>query len=245
MANQSFGSVYPWFIPAGAGNTAGVLGCCVGIAVHPRRRGEHLYQLLCVGAGHGSSPQARGTPRLVLLAPGGCRFIPAGAGNTPSRRQRCETVPVHPRRRGEHTDGASAGRWSNGSSPQARGTPVDSTIRPRSARFIPAGAGNTFLISLSSLWISVHPRRRGEHSPNAIADGLCNGSSPQARGTQSLSRRPSAQRRFIPAGAGNTFLGGARGAMIPGSSPQARGTRPTRNSSSRISRFIPAGAGNT
>ncbi len=51
-------------------------------AVHPRWRGEHIYEHMGSKGETGSSPLARGT-----LGEGGelqadYRFIPAGAGNT-------------------------------------------------------------------------------------------------------------------------------------------------------------------
>ena len=189
------------FIPAGAGNTS----------IVPRTS---------VQCSAGSSPQARGT--LIEHCPAKAtvnrrlnRFIPAGAGNTMALAVwgHGDDVAVHPRRRGEHRilDRQSPIPESNGSSPQARGTPpvrmvgflwiygsspqargtrvitIFSHPAGTSLRFIPAGAGNTE---------SRRIRRRS---------AMINGSSPQARGTlQFPSRFCRRRRRFIPAGAGNT-----------------------------------------
>src|SRR5262249_58469729 len=110
--------------------------------VHPRRRGEH-HCLMTVEQGIvGSSPQARGTRRPLaktLLVPGSSpqargtlisvgyrledpRFIPAGAGNTPTGFCTAAKSAVHPRRRGEHLVWLTGSIFSGGSSPQARGT---------------------------------------------------------------------------------------------------------------------------
>ena len=132
-------------------------------------------------------------------------------------------------------------------------------------RFIPAGAGNTFTHRSGSGVFAVYPRWRGEHlnhgSPILPACGL----SPLARGTHVLVRKVRRNRRFIPAGAGNTPLLNQRwlaSAVYPrwrgeheeylnqddvvyGLSPLARGTRGDVRQRRRHVRFIPAGAGNT
>ena len=112
---------------------------------------------------------------------------------------------------------------------------------------------------------SVHPRWRGEHSPSRATSVSTAGSSPLARGTRLSTQTRSLDRRFIPAGAGNTGKpAGARlkPAVHPrwrgehqatgsptrascGSSPLARGTQCSGMVVFSVSRFIPAGAGNT
>ena len=110
------------FIPAGAGNTLVVSLGCVPIAVHPRRRGEHCRQRAGAIYALGSSPQARGTRQPRQLAGNYVWFIPAGAGNTRHRDNANLYRPVHPRRRGEHTNPHAPPSGGGGSSPQARGT---------------------------------------------------------------------------------------------------------------------------
>ena len=172
----------------------------------------------------GSSPRARGTPpcRTPRVRPG--RFIPAGAGNTCSQVPISITAPVHPRGRGEHRHRA----------------PADASAQ----RFIPAGAGNTARSTIWSRSPPVHPRGRGEHGLAKNFRDCPRGSSPRARGTQADRTSTQELRRFIPAGAGNTFppaLSASREAVHPrgrgehcwaaavrsgicGSSPRARGT---------------------
>ena len=152
-----------------------------------------------------------------------------------------------------------------GSSPQARGTPGSPQRPIAMRRFIPAGAGNTPFVKVSSLTAAVHPRRRGEHQWHLIRSIPGAGSSPQARGTRTCRWLCSCSWRFIPAGAGNTSgaiplfkaltvhprrrgehaLCSAWPEHLPGSSPQARGTPAIRRAVLRRARFIPAGAGNT
>ena len=50
------------------------------------------------------------------------RFIPAGAGNTPSTAKPSACNPVHPRWRGEHHVFKNSASTVDGSSPLARGT---------------------------------------------------------------------------------------------------------------------------
>ena len=75
-------------------------------------------------------------------------------------------------------------------------------------RFIPAGAGNTFVLSRIAAEIAVHPRWRGEHVNRAVAGSNPAGSSPLARGTRQAAVGVDAGLRFIPAGAGNTSAKG-------------------------------------
>ncbi len=91
------------FIPAGAGNTWSWWKPTVPVAVYPRWRGEHLVMVETNGPGSGLSPLARGTPISVSRRICDCRFIPAGAGNTPLRFCRVSVISVYPRWRGEHS----------------------------------------------------------------------------------------------------------------------------------------------
>ena len=93
---------------------------------------------------------------------------------------------------------------TGGLSPLARGTPQSVLFFYYSQRFIPAGAGNTFLVAFFLLYIAVYPRWRGEHldvAENKLAEA---GLSPLARGTHFKKLRIRHAGRFIPAGAGNT-----------------------------------------
>ena len=92
------------FIPAGAGN--GVVETVVHevTPVHPRRRGERVTTPVNPVIDDGSSPQARGTERLLSRVADTFRFIPAGAGNGRGGAPGAARGPVHPRRRGERTN---------------------------------------------------------------------------------------------------------------------------------------------
>ncbi|ESD64492.1 hypothetical protein HMPREF1610_04960, partial [Escherichia coli 908555] len=71
--------------------------------------------------------------------------------------------------------------------------------------FIPAGAGNSRIVSLLRRPNSVYPRWRGELSCPMDTPRPSAGLSPLARGTQYAFNHCQAYFRFIPAGAGNSL----------------------------------------
>ena len=193
------------FIPAGAGNTAAASRPAGGDTVYPRWRGEHFFEICMMIDMMGLSPLARGTRRAANARSKLSRFIPAGAGNTTVDVNSSRVEPVYPRWRGEHPAVAAGAVLRHGLSPLARGTRILARCPGGSARFIPAGAGNTGSVRL---WIgasAVYPRWRGEHK---IPEGYFFtrlGLSPLARGTRYQRGDLTAVCRFIPAGAGNTY----------------------------------------
>ena len=135
----------------------------------------------------------------------------------------------------------------------------------KTARLIPARAGNTRIRAAGSASRSAHPRSRGEHWKFTMALVPAPGSSPLARGTHFQQGGDFARRRLIPARAGNTCESRiacvassahprsrgehseCRCAMISvsGSSPLARGTLRMGFCAIFLARLIPARAGNT
>ncbi len=193
------------FIPAGAGNTLRFYFCERLHAVHPCRRREHpltfherLHPL-------GSSLQAQGTPITAGFFIVHHRFIPAGAGNTSCIPFWRPQHPVHPCRRREHFCIRSFKIPQNGSSLQAQGTQFTIYADNKSVRFIPAGAGNTAGHLSDSDKYAVHPCRRREHLRPSPDQAAVDGSSLQAQGTLLPCVPGFHDRRFIPAGAGNTL----------------------------------------
>ena len=152
---------------------------------------------------------------------------------------------VYPRWRGEHA--------------------CQRLFKPAAERFIPAGAGNTNFLNLFFSRNSVYPRWRGEHWQRAITTVSRSGLSPLARGTRRIAIAYPGKVGFIPAGAGNTVVGGSGSSRAPvyprwrgehirwgvfalticGLSPLARGTQIQDQYFDIYNRFIPAGAGNT
>ena len=133
------------------------------------------------------------------------RFIPAGAGNTSRGGCISPGCAVYPRWRGEHDYTRGVIQDCTGLSPLARGTLAQCQISYVSARFIPAGAGNTASAGIAAALDAVYPRWRGEHRSRQAITSPMSGLSPLARGTLSCSYRVYYQARFIPAGAGNTL----------------------------------------
>ena len=132
-------------------------------------------------------------------------------------------------------------------------------------RFIPAGAGNSWVNEPPAPGVAVYPRWRGELIAQQLIRHANDGLSPLARGTPNRPQLRPRGPRFIPAGAGNSvraFLYSAPNSVYPrwhgelcikclfflinaGLSPLARGTRRHGQWGQQPDRFIPAGAGNS
>ncbi len=136
------------------------------VPVYPRWRGEHVWDLDGTVINSGLSPLARGTHTIAHVRHAGCRFIPAGAGNT-------TLISVSP-------------SVNSGLSPLARGTLNHKDYEAWKLRFIPAGAGNTADCSGGWRMLPVYPRWRGEHRNEWHVYRLTHGLSPLARGTRNI-----------------------------------------------------------
>ena len=199
-----------------------------------------------------------------MRAYGANRFIPACARNAREGAPSAKNGSVHPRIRGERAGPGSDRTKPVGSSPHARGTRQGLTREPGRHRFILACAGNACAGRPRLPQSAVHPRMCGECLPAASTTSILIGSSPHVRGTPPGYRLPAAQRRSIPACAGNALDGISRKAVntvhprmrgersrktgerapVGGSSPHARGTRQADHLNRIVQRFIPAYAGN-
>ena len=235
------------------------------MVVYPRWRGELFCALAFCWLSRGLSPLARGTLCRCQHCWRVIRFIPAGAGNTVPRIISLSSSTVYPRWRGEHSASLMPIIGLGGLSPLARGTRRPRIVRLPRRRFIPAGAGNTSTLSITTDREPVYPRWRGEHPNGSALSYPQIGLSPLARGTLKVLKNIGFRTRFIPAGAGNTGVIpiAARNAAVyprwrgehdksltknnstPGLSPLARGTHHYFGKSVIKNRFIPAGAGNT
>ena len=235
------------------------------MVVYPRWRGELFCALAFCWLSRGLSPLARGTLCRCQHCWRVIRFIPAGAGNTVPRIISLSSSTVYPRWRGEHSASLMPIIGLGGLSPLARGTRRQRIVRLPLHRFIPAGAGNTSTLSITTDREPVYPRWRGEHPNGSALSYPQIGLSPLARGTLKVLKNIGFRTRFIPAGAGNTGvipIAARNAAVYPrwrgehyfcnaqrysriGLSPLARGTLAKQTSGYAWCRFIPAGAGNT
>ena len=155
-------SLPPRFIPACVGNAPNARSCSEPSTVHPRMRGERDIPLPRGVAPIGSSPHAWGTQVLAHIESGKIRFIPACVGNAAIIAPENPTKPVHPRMRGERSEGVEPGVVYAGSSPHAWGTPQHHKKHYTFRRFIPACVGNACTATSRLPAMPVHPRMRGE-----------------------------------------------------------------------------------
>jgi len=89
----------------------------------------------------------------------------------------------HPRVGGEQDNVSKTDAHDSGSSPRGRGTVAPPEIAADANRVIPAWAGNSRTISVSSARSSGHPRVGGEQFLHTLAVNGITGSSPRGRGT--------------------------------------------------------------
>ncbi len=156
-------------------------------------------------------------------------------------------------------------RGRDGPSPQAWGTPHGKLPTVRGRRAIPTGVGNSTVKHNCQECGTGHPHRRGELPSGFLAFVRRSGPSPQAWGTQCLTRKATSYTRAIPTGVGNSRtctcvrcrctghphrrgeLARTRASSIMnfGPSPQAWGTPDLLASCGVAERAIPTGVGNS
>ena len=193
------------------------------------------------------------------------RIIPARAGQTMQASSVEAANPDHPRACGAN-QGAPADPWSqDGSSPRVRGKLLQFAGGHVAKRIIPARAGQTGVMTISSMTSPDHPRACGANPMPRLGTAGQSGSSPRVRGKPLYEDVGAGQRRIIPARAGQTCSGsGSRRAGTDhpracGANPMPRlGTAGQSGSSPRVrgklcdvlgeharGRIIPARAGQT
>ena len=153
----------------------------------------------------------------------------------------------------------------NGSSPLTRGAPVGRVFAVLPLGIIPAHAGCTGEVPVSSSLFRDHPRSRGVHGTPAPSKAVTVGSSPLTRGAPGAQGSGAPQVGIIPAHAGCTEGDECRRAHLPdhprsrgvhfvvvcwlvgrwGSSPLTRGARGEHRGVVPLTRIIPAHAGCT
>ena len=210
---------------------------------HPRSRGVYVGICDVWKYSVGSSPLARGLLQHLLSGQVNPRIIPARAGFTSSSPWSPPLGQDHPRSRGVYENSIVSGLGGAGSSPLARGLPVEHREHDGAGRIIPARAGFTRSSSGRPRRLRDHPRSRGVYPSLLITTPHVEGSSPLARGLLVVLGRAVLKAGIIPARAGFTayaelfkVLGTDHprsrgvyqpvedaGPRAPGSSPLARG----------------------
>ena len=231
--------------------------------VHPRGGGDKDAAGLNPNRVLGSSPRGRGQEVESNSSAGKTRFIPAGAGTSPSRPPRRRTGTVHPRGGGDKSCGGPVRRRGGGSSPRGRGQDGRALVLGSLDRFIPAGAGTRRSPASGCRRETVHPRGGGDKKLASTRIPFDFGSSPRGRGQGHELPQVAPVQRFIPAGAGTRPVprqtssrnsvhprgGGDKSLFkqgrleVSGSSPRGRGQVFSRHTPRPLPRFIPAGAG--
>ena len=142
----------PWLriIPADAGSTQASICPSTTSGDHPRGCGEHCCHLNRFSICEGSSPRMRGAPD-----PGHDRhrhagIIPADAGSTNFSPASLVSWSDHPRGCGEHILSRGPCNVPEGSSPRMRGARRHGHMGCHIPGIIPADAGSTCSLCLSS-----------------------------------------------------------------------------------------------
>ena len=252
-------------IPARAGFTGDPAPPAGRAADHPRSRGVYSGSRAGITTPAGSSPLARGLPRVLATEAGGGRIIPARAGFTHEPVRRRPRLRDHPRSRGVYWTSCHRFDPALGSSPLARGLHRDQAEDLADLRIIPARAGFTATRGRPAPGPPDHPRSRGVYRARDVASETALGSSPLARGLRGAGGDDPLDAGIIPARAGFTPVRTRRRADsrdhprsrgvyrmdrsvvfdVHGSSPLARGLPHHRHEVGRPGRIIPARAGFT
>ena len=169
-------------IPARAGFTGNPQPCHPGLRDHPRSRGVYGSTGEAMASSSGSSPLARGLPRVGPHSAERPRIIPARAGFTQVDREPLLTVRDHPRSRGVYAGASLSSMRTRGSSPLARGLPFMIALFLSSWGIIPARAGFTARRQPGACRTTDHPRSRGVYPETCTNRTSPSGSSPLARG---------------------------------------------------------------
>ena len=150
-----------WIIPARAGFTESRYRKRTGYGDHPRSRGVYAAAEASAACEAGSSPLARGLPRVFPSGARASGIIPARAGFTDRQLRRHRVHSDHPRSRGVYGHGRFLGVRRRGSSPLARGLLGVFLLSLCRGGIIPARAGFTWRGSRRRRGSRDHPRSRG------------------------------------------------------------------------------------
>ena len=173
---------------------------------HPRSRGVYVIIPTESGAGHGSSPLARGLLQCPPGLGGLLGIIPARAGFTGQSVGSPCAAADHPRSRGVYVGINDTWSWARGSSPLARGLHERRGQGSHSPGIIPARAGFTGAAAPPGGPPPGPPRARGGVAAWSGRPDRDDGSSPLARGLHRPGVHGQEVPRIIPARAGFTMM---------------------------------------
>ena len=211
----------------------------------------------------GASPRVRGKRRSAVQPRVAQRCIPACAGEAQGGPVAHRRAAVHPRVCGGSELRNIHDLLAAGASPRVRGKPGVVPRRAGGGRCIPACAGEALLGGLALRRPQVHPRVCGGSVAWPRSNSDSEGASPRVRGKPRPVLEIVAQRRCIPACAGEAaarrrsaptsrvhprVCGGSLASLDEtltndGASPRVRGKRRRRRRRGRQTRCIPACAG--
>ncbi len=159
----------------------------------------------------GRSPRGRGRPPTAALVVGALGSIPAWAGETEARADSTTARSVDPRVGGGDTGRALKQPERKGRSPRGRGRLLQRWYRGERTRSIPAWAGETATGPRPAYVPPVDPRVGGGDKPLDRKGRPQDGRSPRGRGRPPPGAPQAWIARSIPAWAGETEEGHARG----------------------------------
>ena len=175
-------------IPARAGFTRAASGSSRTGTDHPRSRGVYMNITKATEPRPGSSPLARGLPRIAPWWTPTSGIIPARAGFTARRLFGALRLLDHPRSRGVYPPTARHTPRTTGSSPLARGLRLLTAAGTTALGIIPARAGFTGSLLVRGMGDPDHPRSRGVYADTVRLAMSTHGSSPLARGLRPAPR---------------------------------------------------------
>ena len=263
LFHQSAANSKKGYIPACAGEARPGPGAPSSDPVHPRVCGGSHRSAMIDSSESGTSPRVRGKPRKTPRRGSGWRYIPACAGEAPSRCNPNRERAVHPRVCGGSTAVVNAAKIAWGTSPRVRGKLRGPHRHGAGAGYIPACAGEASGRQPGTRPTRVHPRVCGGSAEPDLLGYREPGTSPRVRGKRQGSRNEDDGQRYIPACAGEARLssatttatkvhprvcGGSRRRYVTthsleGTSPRVRGKLPESTEAADAHRYIPACAG--
>ena len=230
-------------IPAWAGQPAGFCLEVLEVPVYPRVGGATSAMECEVCLEQGLSPRGRGNLGVIVITLAPTGSIPAWAGQPDAPSGATIGEVVYPRVGGATRTPGGCTLALLGLSPRGRGNPSQDCIRARAGGSIPAWAGQPNRWTRWTGRGGVYPRVGGATELLRSAAVIEGGLSPRGRGNPPPPSGSLAEKRSIPAWAGQPDRLIMPGCHARGLSPRGRGNPWSPYRSLNVSRSIPAWAG--